>query len=486
MHFHFKILLRALGVMAVLSPALGMGQDYFRAIETPLTVNSGSHSSSDYSYRNPYNSGIAPLDTNATPAAAAAPAFALSPYRAGGSGMNADDVYNFALGPLRFRIGAGLGIEFNDNITLSNTNRESDLILRPTFDVDLLWHATEMNTLRLSVGASYAAYMDHSDLDTGGLLLSPQTQLGFQFSIGSVLFNVYDSISYQQDPYDVVNLSGVAQYNRLENVIGLDALWNINSTVSLQMGLSHYNLVTFDSVVFDDQNRANNTITLRPSYAMNPSLRIGLSSTYTSITFDSSNRSDGYSALIGPYINWQITPRTMVSFEVGYQKTHFDGPTVLSNAVLDEYGASNNVSPIGLNSIAASTTDNNDNSESVYFRLAATNRSSEILEHRLSASKTTEVAFFSNYFDLYHVEYSAGFTGFPNLEISPSVFYEYYETSNTDSEKASRVGASLGLRRRMTPSITVGLDYRFILKDSNYSEADYTQNSVFLSIFYRF
>ena len=53
-------------------------------------------------------------------------------------------------------------------------------------------------------------------------------------------------------------------------------------------------------------------------------------------------------------------------------------------------------------------------------------------------------------------------------------------------EKADRIGALIGARYYWTNSITVGLDYRFLWKDSNLEGGDYYQNLVFLSVYYKF
>ena len=71
-------------------------------------------------------------------------------------------------------------------------------------------------------------------------------------------------------------------------------------------------------------------------------------------------------------------------------------------------------------------------------------------------------------------------------EFSPSLFYEHYETSGRFAEEGDRIGAALALRYHLTNSITLGLDYRFIWKDSNLPDADYYQNLAFLSLYYKF
>src|SRR4051812_36706052 len=58
-----------------------------------------------------------------------------------------NDKYNFALGPLRFGIAVGVGVEWNDNTGLSDHNRESDFILRPLVNLDVAWPISDHNTL---------------------------------------------------------------------------------------------------------------------------------------------------------------------------------------------------------------------------------------------------------------------------------------------------------------------------------------------------
>ena len=146
---------------------------------------------SDYTYRDASPSGLAPLNPEVLD--------------------EEEDDYNFAIGPVRFSVAAGFGVEFNDNITLSDNNRESDIILRPSLSLDATWRMTDMNVLRFTLGASYAKYLDHSQYDTDGILLSPTSQLEFMFSLGEVKFTIRDRFSYQEDPYDIALLSGIAQ-----------------------------------------------------------------------------------------------------------------------------------------------------------------------------------------------------------------------------------------------------------------------------------
>ena len=128
----------------------------------------------------------------------------------------------------------------------------------------------------------------------------------------------------------------------------------------------------------------------------------------------------------------------------------------------------------------------NEDSHSYYVKFEINNRPSEYFRHRLSFSKTAEIGFQSDYITLYNVEYDADWKVMEKMELGPTVFYEHYTGSGVDPETAYRIGAAIGLRYHFTNSLTLGLDYRFIVKNSNLLDQDYYQNLVFLSLYYKF
>src|ERR1700748_2683596 len=116
-----KIILGApvllLVVLASFKPATGYGQDFFRDLGTSRSSGGyGPVVPSDYSYEAASPSGLRTLQPGQEMALPGE--------------MEDVDRYNFALGNFRFSIAAGVGIEWNDNIRLSDHNRESDFIFR--------------------------------------------------------------------------------------------------------------------------------------------------------------------------------------------------------------------------------------------------------------------------------------------------------------------------------------------------------------------
>ena len=432
-------------------------QEFFRDLGTSRSSSGfGPVTPSEFSYEDASPSGLSPLrpgqELNEAEAAEEA------------------NRYNFAIGPVQFGLALGIGLEYNDNITLSDDNELEDFILRPILDVQAVWYLSELNTIKLSLGASYAKYFEHTQYDSRSVLLSPNSELAFTFFLGQVMFTVRDRFSYQEDTYDTPLLDNiVSPYRRFENQIGIEMDWAINDKVNLAVGFDHYNLW----VIGDDyplQPRAIETVFVKPSYNLAPGLKLGLNVSYSYIDFTSNDRPDGFGVLAGPFIQWQISEYTNLYLEGGYQALEFE--------------------QLGLSQEESNAVDgvlfNDQNSNSYYIKFEINNKPSDIFDHRLSFSRTTELAFYSNYYELYHVEYDANWKVFQHAEIGPVLFYEYYTTSGDLGESAQRVGAALGMRYHFSNSITLGLDYRFIAQDSDVPNNDYKQNVAFLSLYYKF
>src|SRR5438552_2346469 len=99
--------------ITVTKPISIHGQDFFRDFGTSRSSGGfGPVTPSEYSYEDASPSGMRPLRSSQD----------LSiPEEA-----EEADKYNFAIGDIRFGMAVGAGIEYNDNITLSDKHRISD------------------------------------------------------------------------------------------------------------------------------------------------------------------------------------------------------------------------------------------------------------------------------------------------------------------------------------------------------------------------
>jgi hypothetical protein len=369
-----------------------------------------------------------------------------------------EEKYNLMIGPVRFSAAAGVGLEWNDNISLSDDDRQSDFIFRPSLNIDSNWQITELNTLRFSIGASYAKYFKHSEFDSRSVLLSPNTELAFTVHVGQVAITLRDRFSYQEDPYDLPVLSDVANYRRFENLASIQADWQATESLKISSGYSHYNFWSRDDE-FSQLDRAIDTVYVRPSLQITPAIEVGVHGSVSWVRFKEDVQNDGQNYMIGPFTTIAFSESLSLYVEGGLQRFNFDdGGTILDT----------------------------DDSSTWYLKSILNHKLSDYFVHRVAFSKTTEVGFDTNFYELYHAEYAADWKLTPSLSVDPTAFYEHYETSGVSPEEANRYGAALGLRYVLTPSITMGADYRFILKDSNIEDADYRQNMVLLSLYYNF
>ena len=390
--------------------------------------------------------------------------------------------YNVAIGPVRMSIAAGVGLEWDDNVFYSEHDRESDFVFRPILALDLFVPTGGSNALRLTLGASYAKYFDHTELDSSSVIFSPNSMLAFSFDVGNLKFTVRDRFSYQEDPYEVAPLSNVARYERYENQAGIEMEWPINEKLTFTAGYDHYNLWSTDDT-FSSQDHSIDTLFIRPSYQLTPGIKVGLFASDSIVDFSSDGRADSNGILVGPFVDVQLTEVITLYLEVGYQGLNFDGT---SNFDEDSLAKANSEFFDSLSSEERALFRDSSDSNSYYVKFELAHHPSDIFEHGISFTKTAEIGFDSNFYDLYHVEYGATFKGIRDTELTGLLFYEYYETSGGFSEEAHRIGAAIGIRYHFTNSIVLGLDYRFLLKDSNIEGADYYQNLVFLSLYYRF
>jgi hypothetical protein len=384
-----------------------------------------------------------------------------------------EEDYNFRLGNVDFVVAAGIGIEFNDNINLGDRDRLSDLIFRPSLDIEGVWRISDTNKLRFGLGLSYAKYLEHSEYDSDSLLIAPNSAIAWTFKSGAFTITLRERLSYQEDPFDLPVASNVAQYARWENQAGIQVDWDANELTRVTFGYDRYDLWAKEEF-FKSQDRGIDTVYLRPSYQINPYFTVGLNMAVSWVDFRENIQADALVYMIGPYILWKVNDTFDVYTEVGYQMSDFDGGT--QEFFIDEDGEM----------VTSGVAVDDEDASNVYVKLELRHRPSENFRHKLMASKTTEVGFGSNFYDLYHIEYTADWKIGENTSLSPTIFYEYYETSGDLQETAYRFGAAIGIHHILSEHFTVGLDYRFLLKDSDQPDSDYYQNLALLSLYYKF
>src|SRR5437016_7747668 len=225
--------------------------------------------------------------------------------------------YNLLLGPVRFRVGASVTAEYNDNVTYAENNTQDDFIITPNLSLDAIWPVTQLNTLRLDLGVGYSFYLDHSQYDTDTILIAPKSQISFDIFVSDFRINIHDRMQLQQDPIQEGALSNVVDYGRFENTGGVSVLWDLNKLL-FQVGYDHYNFVSTTNA-FDYLDRNSEIVQGSAAFIVTPTITIGAEGNAVFTRYDQSilNANKHYRA--GGFVELALTNNLKVRAAGGYQ-----------------------------------------------------------------------------------------------------------------------------------------------------------------------
>jgi hypothetical protein len=366
--------------------------------------------------------------------------------------------YNLLAGPVRFRFSLTTGVEYNDNINLAETNKQSDVIIRPQFNIDAIWPVTQLNTLKLDLGLGYSFYLDHPNADTNGVIIAPGSQLSFDIFVQDFRINLHDRFSLQQDPVAELQLSNVVDYGRFENTAGVSVLWDLNKAV-LTFGYDHYTYVsTTDTFSYLDRNAEE--LTLSAYFALTSTTGAGLESSAVYNYYDQNFLNNSVSYSVGPFVETQITNYLKLRASAGYQFINFD-----RGGGVDD------------------SSDGND----YYANVLLSHRINAAISETLAAGHETQLGVNSNFVALNYVRHTANWNIINRVLLSTELFFEDGDDSGgLFSEHIQRYGGAATFGYQVTPHVTLGLRYQYTQKQSDQPLRDYKQNRVAVDGTYSF
>ena len=358
--------------------------------------------------------------------------------------------YNLLIGPVRFRVSTTLGVEYNDNVNYADVGKQADWIITPNINLDAVWPITQLNTLRLDLGLAYAFYLDHSNYNTRGILVAPNSQIAFDIFIGDFRIDIHDRMLAQQDPVSEPALSNVANYGRFENTAGISALWDLNK-ILLTLGYDHYTFVSTTSA-FDYLNRNAEELSGSAAYLVTPTIKLGVEGTGVFSYYNQHVLNDSTDFNAGAFAETEITNNIKVRIAGGYQGISFDH-----------------------NGSVGDTSDLSD----YYVNLLLTHRLNTMISQSVSAGHESQLGVNSNYITLNYVRHTITWNLIRNTLLSTEFFFEDAdESGGFVGERFQRLGGAVTVGYQLTPHVTLGLRYQHTTKDSDVVLRDYNQNRV--------
>lgn len=360
--------------------------------------------------------------------------------------------YNIKLGPVTFRLSAGVDFQYNDNINLSETDREHDFIITPNIGLVAAWPITSLNTLRLSLGMGYNKYILHPELDGNSFQVSPDSELTLEVLIGETRVTAFDRFAYLIDPIDVGDVSGESQFGRFVNEIGLVAQHPLNDLI-LTGSYSHESYIVLQSGFQDLSHEADNA-SLKAEFILNPTTTAGIEVGGSHILYASEQQGRGITLRCGPFFSWQISEYLQVSGGAGVEWNDFTTVTPAAT---------------------------------YYYNGIVTHRLSEYITHRILASRQSEPGLTSSISEVTHLEYRADWRMNSYLTWGLGAYADFVtESGGIDPEDEDLYGFTAATSYRINEKLTSNFGYRFAVKDSNVKGNSYYQNRVVLGLTYSF
>ena len=369
--------------------------------------------------------------------------------------------YFLKAGPVDFGASLSLNAEFNDNVGLSENNRQSDFILRPVLQIDSEWRVTALNTLRFDIGIGYATYLQHSDLNTRSILLDPGSQISFDVFVGGILkLNFHDRFAILQNPIDEPSLSNTARFDRFQNTAGVTGLFDFND-LKLVVGYDHFTYSTFSSE-FNFLDRSEEQVFASAGLRISDAFTLGVDGSGALVDYRLNINNNGTTFSGGPFAEATLSSYTTMRLSGGWQAMNFDG---------------------------SGTTGDTSNYNGWYGSLTIAQRLNQYWTHSLSVGHEARLGLEVNYSEYDYARYLSQWQINPRLSAGFEVFIENDNESGTaaqNSELSRRWGAGLSLTWRLGSKLSADLHYRYVDKNSDLALRNYYQNSISVDLKYTF
>lgn len=369
--------------------------------------------------------------------------------------------YNLKIRDLTVDVSGGAEFEFNDNVGISQVNRQSDLLIRPQLRLTTEWQVSQMNTLRLSMGLGYTKYLSNSQLDTQTLMVDPGTELTFDVYIGETLrLNFHERLSVVQNPVDEPSLSNALKFDRFQNSVGVTAYWDLND-VNVSVGYDNYTYIALGddfSYMNRQEQQFSGTVGLRISDA----LSVGLEAQVALVNYDENYNNDANTGSLGFTVDAALSSYTKLRFAAGGQFMLFG---------------------------TGGESGDQDDFTGWYGNLSLVNRLNQYWSHTLTVGREARLGLAVNYSDYIFARYAAEWRATSRLSLSMEMFVESADESGgvpQGSEKAFRYGAGISTSWRLNEKMVMGLRYRYVDKDSDQILRSYYQNVGTISFEYDF
>jgi hypothetical protein len=387
--------------------------------------------------------------------------------------------YTLKEGDFRMLVTPSLGLEWNDNVNLAQTNVLSDEIVMPALGIRASYPWSQRNLLYLDITVGYDWYLQHPQFSSFQFNSSSGTGLSFDMGIKDITLNLHDWISYAQGAGQAgvasnpsagfVGTTGngavanTATYGTFQNTAGLSATWDLNR-VTLSAGYDHANLLA-TSGEFTDFNHASEMFFVRAGVQVQPRITTGLETTATLTTYQQNALNDNDAYTVGPYIEFRPDEFLKLTARGGFTTYQFQDT---SSAIQTS------------------------NQESWYANVTIAHEVTDSVIYSLQAGREVQLGVVSDVLADWYVRPNITWKVIKGWELTTFFFFEHGDegVGSTGSLPGNSngnfnwYGGNLSLTHALTSGLSLALNYQLTFRTSDQPDDGYTQNLVSLQLTY--
>ena len=376
--------------------------------------------------------------------------------------------YNFKVAGIPFVLGAGALVEYNDNLFMTETDKESALAGGVWGSIQGTYNFSQLQSLSFSLTGGYTYFWDHPEEDGGEgyyryqsgwrnggipggfpggfpfslLNLSDGSGISLDILVGEVGLRIYDRFTTRNISFDDFSFQTNDMFSQFLNTAGLDVAWSVNQAITLTTGYSRTNEISLDE---DFEYLDNGRHTLYGDLGWSPSQTwtAGVNVTSSWIDYNDNER-----------FNNEPLKRDARTFDVGL---YVNGPITVTENTTISMGAGSQIIDF-----EESLNSEGDPFDDYYYYLTLTNQLNTRFSHDLTFRHQADLGVAYDYVMTNSLRYGFQAIGYRGSRISGSAYYTWKDNSGgLDDEDFERFGFDLSAGHQVTEWLYFGMGYNF-------------------------
>ncbi len=356
----------------------------------------------------------------------------------------APGAYDLRLGPTLWSFGGAVSLQYDDNLRYTSANQQQDFITRPEVDARMRWAVSDVNALTLSLGAGYAIYATHSEYDRP--FVTPGSELSFDLYIGNLWVNVHDRFSVVENGYLDPTVTGIGDYERLDNAAGVTLTWDLNKIVA-KLGYDHVSYIALGGVQWQPDAELE-VFSASVGYLIKAEMLAGIEAggsliRYVSVPntlFAHLYYSDGTQWSLGGFYDARLTDYIRGRVSAGYTQFWPE------SGIAAEFGQ---------------------DFSGMYAQAGLTHRLNKFVEYNVSGGRLLSFAYFGGKVDQWFASLNTSWRVFQKTGVTTSFNYQHGTQVFAGGEVYDWFGPGIQLERKLTQKLTASLAYQYYWRGSD-------------------